>query len=141
MRDIDIQIAQALGWTGIIVSDETGRIRTPLDEWRQQHPDAMPIWLTGRSPEVPDWPSSVVPHYEDDTDWLEDEIERRGLGWEYAQALLRIVAYPNGMNLYDRKPRGSAFYQETQPTDADLFPLIRATSELRVQAFLQVIQP
>jgi hypothetical protein len=71
---------------------------------------------------------------------LEDEIERRGMGWEYAQALLRLVAYPNGANLYDRTPRNGALYWETQPSDADLFPLIRATPEQRARAFLEAMK-
>lgn len=70
---------------------------------------------------------------------VEDEIERRGLGWEYAQELLRLVAYPDGRNVYDRTPRPGNFYQEGQPTDKDLWHLLRATPAQRCLAALKAV--
>lgn len=125
-RDVDIQIAQALGWTDIIVSDDTGRIRLPLAQWRADHPDQTPIYVTGRSPEMPDWPSSVVPHYEEDIAWLEDEVERRGLQHAYINALI-IVVEPD------------VSIDDLSDALMPVWRLLRAAPGRRAQAFLRAL--
>lgn len=70
---------------------------------------------------------------------VEDEIERRGLGWEYAQELLRLVAYPDGSNAYDRAPKRGSFFLESQPTDRDLWPLLRATPRQKCLAAIKTV--
>jgi hypothetical protein len=113
-RELDVQCAKLLGWTGIQADcyTPTGK------DWCGTNPERTGGWDGhGRT---------YIPHYSvrpEAARILEEEIERRGLKDTYINELIDACA-------------GQAITMLDDLTFADLWSLIRATPEQRAQAFV-----
>lgn len=122
-RELDAALARALGMTVVPFQDDEDYC----------YADAGTSFA-----DVVSW--SPVRAYHDDLNAMrdvEDEIERRGLGEQYAEALIEVLSYPE---LYYTMP-GDDVYPEPEIYTSfyGAFQVMHATAEQKARAALAVL--